>query len=167
MQWFLYFLYYVQSAQYYWPTTLQRPHIQVHELWYLRWDDNNYWCSTNTIARNWSCDMCVCLALIIMNATASIGLLWHFGYNIYYSEPDYHLWTDWYYLVLIDTTYFTLGTGSFEFKCYERSYGILDKPLLLYYTLCNTIHDKYTYERMDIPFKSLYSTIWLLLKILV
>ena len=28
----------------------------------------------------------------------------------------------------IDIIYFTLGTGNYEFKCYERSYGILGKP---------------------------------------
>ena len=27
----------------------------------------------------------------------------------------------------IDIIYFTLGTGDYEYKCYERSYGILGK----------------------------------------
>ena len=31
----------------------------------------------------------------------------------------------------IDIIYFTLGTGNFEFKCYEKSYGILGKTFVL------------------------------------
>ena len=40
----------------------------------------------------------------------------------------------------IDMIYFNFGTGNYEFKCYERSYGILGKPLVLYCTICNNVH---------------------------
>ena len=37
----------------------------------------------------------------------------------------------------VDIIYFTLRTGNYKFKCYQRSYGILGKPLVLYCTICN------------------------------
>ena len=39
----------------------------------------------------------------------------------------------------IDIIHFTLGTVNIEFKCYERSYGILGKPLVLSCTVRNTL----------------------------
>ena len=33
--------------------------------------------------------------------------------------------------------YFTVGTGTFEFKCYEKSHSFFGKPSALYCTLYN------------------------------
>ena len=67
MQWFLYFLYYVQAAQPVWGAKVQASfvtantilmtyqftgdlYIYVHETCHLEYDNNNYcWCSINTI----------------------------------------------------------------------------------------------------------------------
>ena len=38
---------------------------------------------------------------------------------------------------IIDIIYFTLGTGNFEFKCYEGHMEFWGKPLVLYCTICN------------------------------
>ena len=141
MQWFLYFLYYVQAAQpvtstkvqpswqlikYWWLTKLQGTYIQVNETCHLRCDnyDNNsyywhYW---------WGCDICVCHLLVGSHYShlAIMTILVNCTKQIMTCEP-------------INIIYFTLGTGNYEFKCYERSYRILGKCLVLYCTVYNRL----------------------------
>ena len=68
MQWFLYFLYYVQAAQpvpstkvqaswqliqYWWPTHLQGAYVQVYETCCFKCDNNNYhWYAIGTTDGN-------------------------------------------------------------------------------------------------------------------
>ena len=94
-QWFLYLLYYVKWVQpvplwykyhlwwliQYWsPTRLHGPCIQVHETCHVVCDDNSYhWCTTNTTDGNWYCGMCVCVKhFILWRPQQWTGLLLHF-----------------------------------------------------------------------------------------
>ena len=125
MQWFLYFLYYVQAAQPILSIKIQASsmivntivltfqftgaHIQVHEMSHLQYNNNDYyWCIINTIDGNWWFDMCVCNTYSYRRHNSQLGY-----YDIYSVDADnaldYDLWTYRYCFALIVIIYFTLG----------------------------------------------------------
>ena len=80
----------------------------------------------------------MCFPLTPRKPLQPLGLLWHvlwlmplmlvnFPREIMTCEP-------------IDIIYFTLGTGNYEFKCYESHMEFWGRPFVLYCTICNTIY---------------------------
>ena len=62
----------------------------------------------------------------------------------------------------IDIIYFTLGTGNYEFKCYEGHMEFWGRPLLLYCTICNRFWVHYMDSRTRLDARGLIGSCWYL-----